>query len=171
MNTSMSLFRLSEECASLYNAVIDSTDEETGEVDAGLVEAWTALQGDFEEKALAVATVHRNLVVYEGNIDAEIKRLQALKKRVEKGADSVASYLEAAMKKVGTVKIQGVSANISIQKNPPKTVIDDQTLIPDEYLVTKTTVDADKTKIKQAILSGREVPGAHIEQEEKIRIK
>ena len=51
------------------------------------------------------------------------------------------------------------------------TEIEDESLIPKEYLVTKTEVKPDKTAIKKAIKDGKEVAGARIVSVPHINIK
>ena len=57
----MSLYSLTDECRSLYDALMASVDEETGEVDISLVNALAERQEAWEDKAVAVACVYRSL--------------------------------------------------------------------------------------------------------------
>lgn len=164
------LYLLAQEFKELENALFASVDEETGEVDLDIFSTVEKAQGTFEEKAIAVATVFRNLENYGGNIDAEIKRLQALKKRVDREQMRVKDYLTQACEMTGTESIRGVSANISFRKSE-QTVIDDESALPKEFLIEKITYSPDKTKIKSAIKAGEEVQGAHIEVKQNIQIK
>ncbi len=164
------LYLLAQEYKDLENALLASADEETGELDIDISKAVEKAQGTFEEKAVAVATVYRNLGTYSGNIDAEIKRLQALKKRVDREQDRVKEYLTQACEMTGMESIRGVYANISFRKSE-QTVIDDESVLPKEYVIEKITYSPDKTKIKNAIKAGQEVQGAHIEVKNNIQIK
>ncbi len=164
------LYLLAQEYKDLENALLASADEETGELDIDISKAVEKAQGTFEEKAVAVATVYRNLGTYSGNIDAEIKRLQALKKRVDREQDRVKEYLMQACEMTGTESIRGVYANISFRKSE-QTVIDDESVLPKEFVIEKISYSPDKTKIKNAIKAGKEVQGAHIEVKNNIQIK
>lgn len=164
------LYLLAQEYKDLENALLDSSDEETGEVDIDIFSAVEKAQGTFEEKAIAVATVFRNLGTYSGNIDAEIKRLKAIKKRVDRQQERVEDYLTQACEMTGTESIQGIYANISFRKSE-QTVIDDESVLPEEYVIEKVTYSPDKEKIKAAIKAGQEVQGAHIEIKNNIQIK
>lgn len=167
---SISLYGLSTEFVELYNALIESADEETGEVDIDISKSLEKVQGAFEEKALATATVYRAMGKYSKDIDEEIKRLQALKKRVDNQQKRVEDYLKQACEMTGIESIKGVYANISFKNNPPRTVIDDERLIPEEYFTVKVEKKPNLTAIKEAIKSGKEVQGAHLESERKIKI-
>lgn len=164
------LFQLSTEYIDLYNALISTADEETGEVDIDIAEVLDKVQGSFEEKAIATATVSRRLGNYSEEIGLEIKRLQALKKRVDGEQKRVEDYLTKACEMTGIENIRGVYANISFRKTE-QTIIDDASLLPQEFVRTKITYEPDKTKIKEAIKRGEKVQGAHIEQVNKIQIK
>ena len=50
-------------------------------------------------------------------------------------------------------------------------VVDDASVIPDRYMVTKTTVTPNKTAIRKALKAGEEVPGVHVEPTRKTVIK
>lgn len=170
---SLSLWGLSNEYIELYNALIESGDEETGEVDIDISKALEKVQGAFEEKAIATATVYRALGKYSKDIDEEIKRLQALKAHTESQQKKVECYLAEACERTGTISLKGIYANISFKTNPPKVVIDDETLISEEYITEKVKIEKSisKTKIKEAIQSGIEVVGARLVRERKIQIK
>ncbi|MCM1437758.1 MAG: siphovirus Gp157 family protein [Roseburia sp.] len=171
MTTNPTLYGLATEYIDLYNALIETADAETGEVDIDISKALEKVQGSFEEKAIATATVYRGLGTYSSQIDQEIKRLQALKKHVDGEQKRVEDYLTQACEMTGTESLKGIYASISFRQNRPKTIIDDIDLIPDEYVQIKVERSADKEKIKKAIQSGKEVQGAHLESERKISIK
>lgn len=165
------LFVLAQEYRDLENALLSSADEETGEVSVDIAQAIEKIQGNFEEKALAVATVWRDFDDYISRIKAEKERLTALEKRVEREQKRVEDYLAHACKMTGTESIRGVYANISFRNNPLKTIIDDEDLIPEEYITVKVERKPNLTAIKESIKSGKEVAGAHLESERKIQIK
>lgn len=168
---SLSLYGLSHEYIELYNALIETADTETGEVDIDISARLEQVQGAFEEKAIATATVYRALGNYSDEIDKEIKRLQALKKHTDSQQKRVESYLTEACERTGVISLKGVYANISFKNNPPKTIIDNEELIPEEYITVKTERKPNLTAIKEAIKSGKEVAGAHLGSERKIQIK
>lgn len=173
MSETLSLWNLSQDYIELYNALVESADEETGEVDIDISKALEKVQGAFEEKAIATATVYRALGKYSKDIDEEIKRLQALKQHTDDQQKKVERYLTEACERAGIESIRGIYANISFKTNPLKVVFDDESLIPEEYITEKVKVEKSisKTKIKEAIQKGIEVAGARLVQERKIQIK
>ena len=101
-------------------------------------------------------------------IDAEIKRLTALKKArntlvsklKEKLLDAVKMYgdYDAGLYNIGTRKSQSVE-------------ITDLDQLPKEFRVIKITDQPDKAKIKAAIKGGKEIPGAQLNENLNLKIK
>lgn len=104
-------------------------------------------------------------------IDAEIKRLQAIKRarenRLERVRKGYADFLTA----IGKKKIETPRGCMTLSAPTATTVIDDIDKLPGAYKRATIKVDADKASIKQAIQGGHAVPGAHLEEKQSIRIK
>ena len=165
-----SLYNLATEYQELYTALVSTADEETGEVDVDIAAALANVQGTFEEKAIATATVSRMLGNTVEEVSKEIDRLKRLKAHLEREDGRVREYLKMAMEMTGTEKVQGISASISFRKSE-QTVIDNDVELPEEYITVKTTYTPNKTAIKAAIKAGNDVPGAHIETVMNLQIK
>lgn len=166
----MNLYNLTAECKSLYDDIIASADDDTGEVDLSLVTALSVRQEEWNDKAIAVACVYRALDEDSARVGREIERLTAIKKRLERERDRVKEGLANACNALGVEKVQGMYANISFRSSE-QTVIDNDGAIPDEYMTVKTTYTPNKTAIKEAIKAGKDVPGAHVEKRKNIQIK
>lgn len=165
-----SLFNLAKEYTDLYSALVSSVDEETGEVDVDIAAALANVQGSFEEKAIATATVSRMLGNTVDEVSKEIDRLKRLKVHLEREDGRVKEYLKKAMELTGTEKVQGISASISFRQSE-QTVIDNEEELPEEYITVRTTYAPNKTAIKTAIKAGKDVPGAHIETVKNLQIR
>lgn len=104
-------------------------------------------------------------------IDKRMEELKALKQsrknRLERVRLGYADFLTA----VGKKKIETPCGNMTVTAPTMTTIIDSIDELPDEYKSTTIKVDADKTKIKEAISAGEKVPGAHLEAKQSIRIK
>lgn len=166
----MNLYNLTAECKSLYDEIIASADDDTGEVDLSLVTALSVRQEEWNDKAIAVACVYRALDEDSARVGREIERLTAIKKRLERERDRVKEGLANACNALGVEKVQGMYANISFRSSE-QTVIENEGAIPDEYMTVKTTYTPNKTAIKEAIKAGKGVPGAHVEKRKNIQIK
>lgn len=150
-----------------YTMLIDSGfDPETGEIfDESKLEE---LQLARTEKLEAVACYYKDLKNFKEDIKREIDRLQAELKRCDKKADWVERYIAANMstdEKVKTVKCQ-----IGFRKSE-SVIIEDLDLVPEQFVVKKTTMQADKTMIKEAIKNGAEISGAFIQTNYNLSIK
>lgn len=128
-----------------------------------------AVELEFEEKADGYAKIIKTL---EGNVDSldkEIKRLTGRKNTAKNNIVSIKNNLENAMLVTGKTKFKTLLFNFGIQKNPASVVIDDESQIPQEYLVPQEP-KVDKATIKD-YLKENEVEWAHLSQTESLRIK
>ena len=169
----MSLYTLDAEIANFSFEV----DEETGEV-LNLAE-FEALGIERNEKIDNIACLIKNLLAEEETIKAESdivkKEVDALKKRAEqkhKSAEYWKRYLAMSLK---GEKFESARCKISYRKTQRTEVSDNfvewaKTHAPD-LLCTKTTYDADKDAIKEAIKGGREVVGAEIVENVSLQVK
>lgn len=125
---------------------------------------------ELEKKSNNIIYAIKNL---EGNniaIDAEIERLKAIKERNIKNVDSIKNHILEFMKTNNIDKIQTDLATFSTRKSK-STQIDNAEIIPGEFLILKQSFQFDKTAIKKAIESGKEVAGATIIENISLQIK
>lgn len=166
----LNLYRIGAETQQLYERVIDTLDEETGEVDLEAVNALEVKKEEFAAVAINYATVIRMLQRKTEEADAEIKRMAAIKDKLGRTVETMTKTLSAACQGLGFDKINGLTAAISFRKSE-QTIIDNAELLPSEFVKEKVTYAPDKTAIKNAIKAGQDVPGAHIETLNNIQIK
>ena len=95
-------------------------------------------------------------------IKTEIERLTVMKKAIDSKIDKFKEYVKVNMQDLNLEKIQTELGTLTIAKNPVSVEIYDETLIADEYKKEKVTVSIDKTAIKNAIKSGKDVQGARL---------
>ena len=92
------------------------------------------LQGDLQAKGTNVAAFVLHLeAVAEAIKEAETK-MGHRRKVLENRANNTRAYLKTCMETAGIQKIECPWFKLSIKKNPPKTVIDDESLIPVEFM-------------------------------------
>ena len=149
---------------------------EAGEIDQqALADTLDGIRGALETKAVHVAAYSKHLEYQAQIIDIEMERLRRYRVTLERQADALRDYLHDQMVKAGITKIEAVEGappfRLSIRKNPPRVVIDNEGEIQWEYKRSVTRVEIDKQMIKDAIRAGRSVPGAHIEQSERVEIR
>lgn len=94
----------------------------------------------------------------------KLKELRLAKKSAENAVDRLRAYMTRAMDDAGLKELQTENHVLKPKNNRASVVVDDASAIPDQYMVTKTTVAPDKNAIYKAIKAGEEVPGAHTER-------
>lgn len=147
--------------------ILACVDQDTGEIiDA---EALDALQMERDRKIRNLACWIKDLKADAAALKAEAASMTARQKAAENKAESLTRYLDNFLdgQKVKTAEFAITFRDVK----DDKTIIDDETKIPAEYLRTKTTTEPDKTHIKEAIRAGEAVPGAHLEDSHSISIK
>ena len=162
------LYEISEQYAELA-ALADSDDENMKEAVATTLEC---IEGDFNDKAQALVTVVHNMDSDVEAIDAEIKRLQARKTAIKNRQDSMRDYLRENMERTGIKKISCPLFTINCVAGREIAVINDESVIPDEYMAVKTEIRPDKSAIAKALKAGAEIPGVSLDRaKSSIRIK
>lgn len=160
----MTLYEITQE----FMELLEMASEEA--IDQDIInDTLEGVEFEFEEKAVSIAKVMKNL---EGNVDMfdkEIKRLTDKKKTVQNNISSLKKNLEDSMIKTGKKKFKTDLFSFSIQKNPASVVIDSAEDIPEEYLIQQEP-KLDK-KSMSGFLKDNKVSWAHLEQGESLRIR
>lgn len=163
MSNTMTLRALTEEFEAVWELALEEDDGE--ELAGRLAEIDMAI----EDKADNYAVIIADLTAQESKLKAEIDRLTKRKQTLRNNADRMKQSLQQAMETVGKEKMKTDYYSYTIQKNPPKLVLDDERIVPEDYFVTKRELD--KASLKDALKAGQEVRGAHLEQTESLRIR
>lgn len=147
--------------------LLESFDEETKQ------DTLESLQGDFENKAISIGFVKKELEAQSNAISEAIKEMQARKDALDKKAEHLKEYLLNAMQQTGIKKISCPYFDVQIKNNPAKVEIFEQGLIPAEFMrqPEQPPPAPDKKAIKAAIESGQEVQGARIVNTQRLEIK
>ena len=154
--------------SSLYEInqqLLDTMDLDTGEIID--TEKFDELQLERNEKLENVALWYKNLLSEAAAYKAEKNVFAEKQKRAEAKADSLKKYLDSAL---NGSKFETVKVNVSYRKSTSVEVVD-QTLIPEQYLRTVTTVAPDKTEIAKALNAGEEIEGATLVERNNIQVK
>lgn len=129
------------------------------------------LQSDLNNKLIAYGYVIKNTEADINAIDEEIKRLTERKKRHSKLVSTLSNNMLTVMLSHGKTEIKDAVLPINIKTNTPSVVVDcaiDQ--LPSEFIRTKTTTEADKTALKEAIKAGAIFDGVRLESKKSIKI-
>src|SRR5690554_2110404 len=162
------LYELTEQFKEL-STLAETADED---MSVAIRDTLEAIQGEFDEKAKAVATVALNIDLDLEQIDLAISRLQERKRIIKNRHESLKEYLRENMEAAGITKISHPLFTITLAKGREVAVIEDESALPDELMRVKTEVAPDKNAIAAKLKSGEEVPGARLERSKSsIRIK
>ena len=161
------LFQLAAE----YRAVSDKLhdldmDEQT------IADTLEGISGDLQEKSVNVAKYFRNMEADADKIEEAAKAMMDRARAIRKRSASLKQYLHTNMERAGITKIESPWFVLSIKTNPASVKIDDESLIPDDYMrEIPAKFEADKKLIKSAMDEGYIVPGCHIERATRLEIK
>jgi hypothetical protein len=165
---STSLYILTGDYLAISNKLLESDlDEQT------IRDTLEGAAGELEEKAVNVAMFVRNLESSAEQIKQARQQMDARCKVIEAKADSIKRYLKDNMQRSGITKIESPYFALTLKKNPPSVIIDDPAAIPADYMVIHPAPQPspDKKMIAQAIKDGLAIPGAHVEQGDRLDIK
>lgn len=140
-------------------------DPETGELLNAL--EWDKLNMAYEEKVENIACYIKNLTSDIADFKAEEANLATRRKTLERKAEFLKRLL---LDNMDGQKFSTVKCAVSFRKSEAVQV-DDISRIPAEWLRVKTTYEPDKTAIKAAIKSGREINGCTLVENTSVQIK
>lgn len=160
------IFQIKNEYAHLINQVIECE----GELSPELSQALAINEQELKEKAVNYGFAIRMFEYDNDSIDAEIKRLQELKKRNSNKVEWLKKTIEDAMQHFSIEKVESPTLKLSFRKSESIKIIN-EAQIPDELMTIKTTKTPNKIAIKEAIKRGEEVEGAIVDINYNLQIK
>ena len=160
----MNLYEITREAQEL--AFLLETDELTPELEAALL----INQDQLQAKAGNYTKVIANIQSDSDSIDAEIKRLKAMKDTKDRSISRLKEALRDAMLVSGIDKIESSLFKLSLRRSEAVEV-DVVEALPNAFQNVKNVVTADKIAIKEAIKRGENVMGARIVENFNLQIK
>jgi hypothetical protein len=160
----MNLYELTNEAQ--YLAALLETEELTPELEQELL----INQEQLQIKGINYAKVISNYQGEADQIDAEIKRLKAMKESRDKKVTWLTESLKNAMLVSGIEKIESPLFKISLRRSEAVEVEVPEAL-PIDWQVKKITITADKVGIKKAIKEGYAITGARLVENFNLQIK
>ena len=160
----MNLYEITREALELASLL--ETDELTPELEAALL----INQDQLQAKAGNYAKVITNIQSDSDAIDAEIKRLKAMKDTKDRAVNRLKEALREAMMVSGIDKIESPLFKLSLRRSEAVEV-DVVEALPNDFVTRKVVVTADKVSIKEAIKRGENITGARIIENFNLQIK
>ncbi len=119
-----------------------------------LKECLDSIKDSIEDKGINIVKV---LQSYDDNIsviDAELKRIQSIKKAEVAKKERLKEYLRYNMQETGISKIQHPLFTVTLGKPTQKVTVTDINELPDEFVSVKTEIKPDLNEIKKALKNG-----------------
>ena len=162
----MNIFLIQNEYQLLINQIIEAEGEITPELETAL----TINKEKLQSKAVDYSYVIKQLDSDCEQIDAELKRLQQLKKVRTNLAEKLKNTISDAMNLYEVEKIETPLIKLSF-RNSESVEITNESQLDACFIVTKTVTSPDKKAIKDAIKSGVLVEGATISYNKNLQIR
>lgn len=169
----MSLYDIDRKIAELIENGYseECIDAETGEFLEGKVEELLSqYECDRAVKIENIALYIKNLTAEAEAIKQEEKKLADRRKAKENRAARLEEYLANSLLANDETKFESAKCSLSFRKSV-KVIITDEKNLPVDYVKQKIEYTADKTKIKKDLQSGKEIPGAVLEEKQNLQIK
>ncbi len=150
------LYQLTENYENVLNMLYDENiDEEM------IFDTLEGIEGEFEDKADGYAKIIKEIEAKKNARKEEAKRLTDSAKIFENRVNNLKQKLFNAMKATGKTKFATNIFTFNIAKNGGKQALTIDGDVPEEF--TKTKIENDTDKIRQALENGENLPFAHLE--------
>ena len=175
------LYDLSEQ----YKTLVDFAEEENVDISETLLGIAETLDQRMESLVLTVKTLEAQSDV----IESEIARLKGKKQAVENHINRIKIYAKELLEASGRTKAGGPLGSVSIQNSPMSLIVDNQNLIPEDYIKVSLAMplselpdelsahpslklSVDKKSILDLIRHDDfEVSGTHVERNQHLRLR
>lgn len=161
-----SLFKISNDMQLIVNELIANGGELTDELQDQL----QITESQMKQKATGYAQVIRAMRYDNDIVDAEIKRLQAIKKVRKNTTERLENALSDAMQRFEMDVIETPISKISFRSSQ-SVEITDENAIDKQFKTQIITTKVDKMEIKRAIKGGATVTGAELVTNKNLQIK
>jgi hypothetical protein len=131
----------------------------------------SSVQHDFQSKAFALAGYILNLKLEQANVKELADRFTKRSRGLDKTITQLNDYLLTQMQQVKIPKLSNSWLTIQIRNNPCRVIVEDETLLSDDFKTTEVTVKVNKSAISEQLKAGEFVPYAHLESSQRLDIK
>ena len=159
-----SLYKIEQD----YLELINQIEESDGELSQEVQDALIINEGQLKQKSISYLEVIKAKEAFNSNVDEEIKRLQAIKKRNNSLVNRLNSTLLDAVNLYGDFEVGTLTFTT---RKSERLIIDNEEDISNDYKVTKLVTSVDKLAIKKAIKDGQDVKGATLQENKNLRVK
>jgi len=161
-----SIFKIGADLQFIINELIETGGEVTPEIENALL----IKEGELTLKSQSYGYVIKSMEYDVNTIDAEIKRLGAIKKVRNNAIERLKNVLSETMLNFDVPEIETPTLKINFRKSQTVEILDEEQ-ISKEFKTVKVTTSIDKMAIKRAIKAGEIVVGATVKENQKLQIK
>jgi hypothetical protein len=136
-----------------------------------IAENLSGIQQDFQSKAFALAGYILNLKLEQSNVKELADRFTKRSRGLDKTIMQLNDYLLTQMQQVKVPKLSNAWMTIQIRNNPCRVIVEDETLLSDDFKTTEVTVKVNKSAIGEQLKARTFVPYAHLESSQRLEIK
>lgn len=169
MTKPLTIIDLTDQFVALLDAA-EQMEEGTDTFDA-LLDELTACGMAIEDKADSYAAVIDRLKADQAMLEERAAALMDRAIRLSRNIDQMKKRLQSTMELTNMRKFKTNTYSFSIVKNPKSVKIENEALIPSEYIKEKVTTRIDKKQLKEDLSDGLIIPGAMLIQTERLDIR
>jgi hypothetical protein len=163
----MNIYQVATEYKSFVNDMLMKE-----ELDESNVIQFNQLEGMLEDKAIAIASLIKNLEAEEESIEKAIKSMCERGDKVLKKKLQLTNFLKSTLETCGMNEIsKSPYFKIKIKKNPPKVMIKKDEKIDEKYITKKIDSKINLGLIKRDLENGVKLDYATLVQDSRIEIK
>lgn len=152
-----------------YLELLRQVEEAEGEITPEIDQALQFTERQMQEAAINIGYVIKSIEDKQNIIAAEAKRLTGLMLKLIKAEELLKNRLKESMQRFGIEKVSSPTLTVSFRKSNA-VEIENEALIPAAYFDSKPPT-VSKTRIKEAIKAGTDVPGATLVEHKNLQIK
>lgn len=160
-----SIFSLSRELDEFMSSL-----PESGELSDEDMVRYTELEEKLDGKQKSTIEFYKYVESQNKIIEEEITRLKKIKQSNDNALDRLTKLLDFGLRKRGLDKVDFGTCSAKFAKNPHRVEIIDEASIPEDYKEYKEVLKIDKSRLRMEMREGKEIPGAVLVQDQKLRI-
>ena len=131
----------------------------------------SSIQHNFESKAFALAGYILNLKLEQANVKELADRFTKRSRYMDKTITQLNDYLLTQLQQVNIPKLSNAWMTIQIRNNPCRVIVEDETLLSDDFKTTEVSIKVNKSAIGEQLKAGEFVPYAHLESSQRLEIR
>jgi len=161
-----SIYQISQDLEQVFNTIEANNGEVTEEIEKAL----SITQEQLNQKGVQYAFKCLDIDALNNQIDAEIERLNKIKKANNNLKERLKYILSNTMLHFGIEKLETPTLKVSFRKSE-SIEITDESQISKEFITEKITRTPNKTAIKEALKKGKVILGVEIKINQNLQIK